>query len=156
SNQSITWDVAGSTGSPISTVNVKISLSTDGGNTFPTVLAASTPNDGVETVVMPNISTTQARVKVEAVGNVFFDISNTNFTITSSGSLIQVTVQTNPAGRTFTVDGTTFSSAQTFSWTPGSSHPIRTTTPQSGTTGVRYALSDWSDGGAISHSVAPT
>src|SRR4030095_13666805 len=103
-----------------------------------------------------NISTAQARVKVEAVGNVFFDISNTNFTITSSGSLIQVTVQNNPAGRSFTVDGTTFTSAQTFSWSSGSNHTISTTTPQNGATGVRCAGSKWSEGGAISHSVAPT
>src|SRR5947207_2063567 len=35
---------------------------------------------------------------------------------------VQVTVQTNPTGLSFSVDGTTYISAQTFSWTPGSSH----------------------------------
>ena len=69
---------------------------------------------------------------------------------------VQVTVQTNPAGLAFTVDGTTYSSTQTFSWAPGSSHTIATTSPQSGGTGVRYVWSSWSDGGAISHTVAPT
>ena len=33
---------------------------------------------------VPNIATTTARVKVEAVGNVFFDVSNANFTITDT------------------------------------------------------------------------
>ena len=45
---------------------------------------------------------------------------------------------------------------QWFSWTPGSSHTIATTSPQSGDTGVRYVWSNWTGGGAISHTVAPT
>ena len=69
---------------------------------------------------------------------------------------VQVTVQTNPAGLTFSVDGTSYTAAQTFSWQPGSSHTIATTSPQSGGTGVRYVWTSWSGGGAISHTVAPT
>jgi N-acetylneuraminic acid mutarotase len=69
---------------------------------------------------------------------------------------VQVTVQTTPAGLVFNVDGIDYSVAQTFSWAQGSSHPITTSTPQNGTTGVRYYFSSWSDGGAISHTVAPT
>lgn len=82
STQTITWNVANTTASPVSCANVKISLSTDGGQTFPTVLIASTPNDGSQALTIPNTPTTTARIKVEAVGNIFFDISNTNFTIT--------------------------------------------------------------------------
>ena len=81
STQTITWSVASTTAAPVSCTNVKISLSTDGGQTFPTVLAASTPNDGTEALVIPATPTTTARIKIEAVGNIFFDISNTNFTI---------------------------------------------------------------------------
>jgi subtilisin-like proprotein convertase family protein len=69
---------------------------------------------------------------------------------------VSVTVQTSPSGRSFTVDGTTYTTSQTFSWTPGSSHTIGATSPQSGGTGVQYVWSSWSDGGAISHTVAPT
>jgi len=84
STQNITWNVASTTATPVSCANVKISLSTDGGQTFPTVLIASTPNDGTEALVIPTTPSTTARIKVEAVGNIFFDISNTNFTISGA------------------------------------------------------------------------
>ena len=80
-------------------------------------------------------------------------------TPTPTPTPIQVTVQTNPAGLSFTVDGTSYSVAQTFSWTPGSSHTIATTSPQSDGTGgdnVRYAWVNWSDTKAISHTITPT
>ena len=83
-NPTITWDVSGTNGGSINAANVKISLSTDGGQTFPTVLFASTPNDGSESLPAPAINTSQARIKIEAIGNVFFDINDTNFTITTT------------------------------------------------------------------------
>src|SRR5690606_34725443 len=86
--QSVTWDVNGTDQAPISTSQVKISLSTDGGFTFPIVLHASTPNDGSENVTVPNITTSSARVKVEAVDNIFFDMSNANFSITASAAVL--------------------------------------------------------------------
>jgi hypothetical protein len=80
-SQTVTWNVLGTAGAPVNATNVKISMSTDGGTTFPTVLSASTPNDGSQVVTIPAGNTTTARIKVEAVGNIFFDISNTNFTV---------------------------------------------------------------------------
>jgi hypothetical protein len=59
-------------------------LSTDGGQTFPTVLLASTPNDGSEAITVPNVSSAACRIKIEAVGNIFFDICNANFSINAS------------------------------------------------------------------------
>src|SRR5205807_7117628 len=69
---------------------------------------------------------------------------------------VQVTVQTTPAGLTFTVDGTSYSSTQTFSWARGSNHTVATTSPQSSGTGVQFVWSRWSDNGGISHTVVPT
>jgi hypothetical protein len=87
STQTVTWDVANTSAAPVSCANVKITLSTDGGNTYPTVLLASTPNDGSQSVTIPNSQTTTARIRIEAVGNYFFDISNANFTISSPSGI---------------------------------------------------------------------
>ncbi len=77
----VTWDVANTTASPINCNLVDIFLSTDGGFTYPTTILVGTPNDGSQTINLPNIPTSQARIKVKGNGNVFFDISNGNFTI---------------------------------------------------------------------------
>lgn len=87
--ETITWDVVGTDLAPINTSHVSILLSTDGGLTFPIVLAASTPNDGVDTITLPNnINTTKARIKIKAVGNVYFDISDADFTITPTNTAV--------------------------------------------------------------------
>jgi hypothetical protein len=89
SSQEITWDVAGTNLPPVSTENVKISLSLDGGWTYPVVLAESTSNDGSESFVLPNVDTDHARVKIEAVGNVYFDISATDFVVRGAAQQIE-------------------------------------------------------------------
>ena len=109
--ETVTWNVAGTAGAALAP-NVKISLSTDGGLTYPTVLAATTPNDGSEVVTLPNINTTTARIKVEAVDNYFFDINDANFTIQPAGPNTPPTVDAGPDGAATT--GSPFTSSGSF------------------------------------------
>ena len=80
----ITWDVASTDQPPVSVADVKITLSTDGGATWPYVLADSTPNDGAADVMMPDVVAPKARIKVEAIGNVFFDVNHTDFALVAA------------------------------------------------------------------------
>ncbi len=81
----VNWSVNGTNTAPFNITNVKISFSSDGGETFPHVLVASTPNSGVATVSIPNVITTQGRIKIEPVGNwLFFDINNVNITVSTT------------------------------------------------------------------------
>ncbi|MFM7223986.1 MAG: reprolysin-like metallopeptidase [Actinomycetota bacterium] len=79
----VTWEVAGTNAAPFNVPTVDIRLTADGGTTF-TMLAAATPNDGSQTVVLPRISTINARIQVRAVGSVFFDLNDANLSIQSS------------------------------------------------------------------------
>ena len=76
---------------------------------------------------------------------------------TTSVNVIQATINvmigTFPAGPSFSVDGTVYTSAQILQWTPGSTHTIAATSPQSGSPGQQFVFKRWSDGGALSHTV---
>ena len=93
-NVLVSWGVNG-TNALCNSVNIRLSV--DGGESYPYYLASSTLNDGSENVSIPvgvpNSNT--CRVMVESVCNacvVFFDISDSDFTIGSSclvlGSII--------------------------------------------------------------------
>lgn len=79
----IEWDVANTDQFPVFADLVDIFISTDGGNTFDLQLADDVPNDGFQAVMIPAslVGETQCRIKIKGVDNVFFDISNYNFTI---------------------------------------------------------------------------
>lgn len=79
--RNVTWDVAATDVAPVACSSVRILLSTDGGLTYPFVLANSVPNSGTAEVEVPNEISATCRVMVQAVGNVFFDISDQNFAI---------------------------------------------------------------------------
>jgi hypothetical protein len=79
--QIVSWNVAGTNANGINAANVRIRLSLDGGLTYPITILNSTPNDGSEFITVPNVTTSLARIRVEGVGSVFYDISNANFSI---------------------------------------------------------------------------
>jgi PKD repeat protein len=82
-NATVIWNTANTMSAPISCANVKILLSTDGGNTFPYTIVNSTANDGSETFYVPPYPTGSGRIMVKAIDNIFFDINNSNITIIS-------------------------------------------------------------------------
>jgi len=71
----ITWDVAGTNEGHVNTPTVDILLSLDNGDNFDVVLAENVPNDGAETITVPDINTTTGRLMVRGHGNYFFDAS---------------------------------------------------------------------------------
>lgn len=83
SNQVVSWNVAGTTGNGVNTATVDILLSTNGGLTFSTPLAMNVPNDGSETITVPNLLGNVNRIMVRGHGNIFYDVSNQNFTISA-------------------------------------------------------------------------
>ncbi len=93
-SETVTWNVANTDNAPVSCANVDILLSTDGGLTFPTVLASGVPNDGSQTVTVPNTPTTTAVIMVICSNGTFFDISDNVFTIVAS--TFDYTLSSNP------------------------------------------------------------
>jgi hypothetical protein len=109
SSQNVTWNVASTNMTPVSCANVNILLSTDGGFTYPVTILSNTPNDGSQAITVPNNAATTCRIKVEAADNIFYDISNVNFTITGTVTC----TATVPTG--LAASGVT-SSAATLNW----------------------------------------
>ncbi|KAF2080426.1 zinc-dependent metalloprotease [Flavobacterium sharifuzzamanii] len=81
SAQTITWSVNNTNTLPGS-ANVNIKLSVDGGLTYPVVLASNTPNDGSETILVPEIdASTNCRLLIEPVNNIYYAINSKPFAV---------------------------------------------------------------------------
>ncbi|WP_137904808.1 reprolysin-like metallopeptidase [Chryseobacterium sp. 2VB] len=93
-SNTITWDVANTNAAPYNASNVKIEYTTDlvNGSAW-TELVASTPNTGSYTVQMPANLTGAIKLKISAIGNVFYAVSP------------QVTVGTAPTSTTVAPTG---------------------------------------------------
>lgn len=77
----VEWDVANTFSAPVNCKKVNILLSTNGGQTWPITLASGVANDGEHNVLIPDNPTGNARIRVQAADNIFFDVSNANFKI---------------------------------------------------------------------------
>ncbi|MFN5208725.1 MAG: reprolysin-like metallopeptidase [Bacteroidota bacterium] len=84
SSQTITWKVANTTAAPINCQAVDIFLSTNNGASFPVQLAGNVPNTGSYVIAVPNTPSTSCRIMIVGNGNIFFDVNDRNFTITSN------------------------------------------------------------------------
>jgi subtilisin-like proprotein convertase family protein len=116
--QTITWSV-NNTANLEGSSNVNIKLSTDGGLTFPVILAANTPNDGSESILIPTsvVSSTSCRILIEPTANIYYALNTKSFAIgyTSSttcnsynfGSSFSIPTSSTYTSRTITVPAST-------------------------------------------------
>jgi len=108
STQTVNWNVANTSISPVNCGNVRVLLSVAGGNTFPFTLASAVPNTGAATINVPNMPTSLARIKVEAADNIFFNISPSNFTIGPNTTSPPTLLTEGNTNRAIALDAVTF------------------------------------------------
>ena len=154
SSQTVTWVVGGTTANGVNCANVDVLISTNGGTTWSTLLAA-TPNDGTQAVTMPNTAGTTNRIMVKGSNHIFFDVSNTNFTITAGSS--DTVAPTAPT--TLAASGTTQTTTN-LSWTASTDNVgvtgyevYRGTTLVTTATGTTYTATGLTASTAYSFSV---
>jgi len=151
--QTVTWNVANTNNAPVSCDTVRITLSRDDGSSFPMILANSTPNDGSETVTVPGSAGAFARVKVEAVGNIFFNISPAFFingALNLTPTISSFSPDTGVPGTAVTINGANFISPSAVrfngvaaaSFTVNSTTQIVATVPNGATTGQITVTTD--------------
>ena len=147
----VTVGVGGGGGHPTPTGSVTL---TSGSYTS----AAATLSGGGATINIPagslgaGTDTLSVSYTPDSASSTTYNSATGSNTVSVTAATVQVIVGTSPAGLSFSVDGTSYSSAQTLSWTVGSSHTIATTSPQT-SGGTQNTFASWSDEGAISHSV---
>jgi hypothetical protein len=75
--------------------------------------------------------------------------------VTINSPTVSITVDTSPAGLagSIVVDGTTYTSPQTFNWVSGDTHTINAVSTISGGSGTEYVWVSWSDGLDQSHAI---
>ncbi len=83
----IKWDVAGTNSNGVNVSQVNILLSTDGGFSYPTLLASNVSNNGLYNITVPDVQAPHCYIMVEAVDNAFFAINSNPFSIGSFESV---------------------------------------------------------------------
>lgn len=85
----VRWDVAGTDDSLFHSPTVAILLTTNGGTSFDTLLH-NTPNDGLAEVLVPNRMSENARILVRSIDNIFYNLTEKDFTIGDSTGVPEV------------------------------------------------------------------
>jgi subtilisin-like proprotein convertase family protein len=96
----VRWHVGETSNAPIAVSQVELYLSTDGGKSFPDAPFATTANDGYARVEFPSgVQTDAARIMIKGRNNIFFDVSDTDFSLNSnSAATPEVPAPTNVSG----------------------------------------------------------
>ncbi|WP_430614917.1 reprolysin-like metallopeptidase [Flavobacterium sp. JP2137] len=106
--QTVTWDIAGTTSNGINTTLVNILFSADNGQNFIT-LKENTPNDGNEAIIAPDYNSTNCRILIEPVGNIYYAVSKRFKVLGGSTASVDVfglddfRIYPNPTNDSFTV-----------------------------------------------------
>lgn len=113
----ITWNVASTNIAPVNCSNVDILFSADAGQNFNYTLLSNTPNDGTQTIIVPNIVTSSGRIMIKSVGNIFFNVNAGAISISSGCG----------------AEGALLSPSSTVSGSPGNAILNLSSTPSFGT-----------------------
>ena len=116
--------------------------------TTTTTTITTTPNSTSSSTAQTTTTTTTSSTTSSTLSSTTSSTSAS----TLSPATVSITVTASPVG-SIVVDGTTYTSSQTFAWIPGSSHTIAANSPVSGAPGTQYVWASWADGGDQSRTV---
>ena len=111
--QTVAWNVAFTNQAPTNVMALNVLLSTDGGQSFTSMLAENIPNTGFYTLTVPNLPTQTARVRVVDANNSIFDVNDIDFTIADYSSTKNriaknsIVLFPNPAGNFLSINSKT-------------------------------------------------
>jgi len=82
----LTWQVGGGSVAP----QVQAFFSGDGGQTFATPLTGAVTNDGASAFTVPCQLGNSGRIKLQSVGNIFFDVNDQDLSVSNTPPSVQV------------------------------------------------------------------
>jgi RHS repeat-associated protein len=149
--QPLTVNVAVTSTGPI-TVTGSVTLQSGAYASGPATLAAGVVSFTIPAGTLPTGMDTLTATYTPDTADAFYYSAATGTASVTVVANTSILVSVSASGAAFSVDGTNYTTPQTFTWISGSNHTLATTTPQTAS-GVQQTFVAWSDGGALSHSV---